>query len=72
MKYVKVLSTDIDKVAIEGSDLIIKFNSGGTYSYKGAAKEFQNLINASSKGKYFHTRIKNNYEYEKIEIKITN
>lgn len=66
MNFTYVNSTDISAIAVNGNDLIIKFNSGSAYKYINAANEYQNLINSSSKGKYFHQYIKNNYQCIKI------
>lgn len=66
MNFTYVNSTDINAIAINGNDLIIKFNKGGMYLYKDAAVEFENLLNSSSKGKYFHQYIKNKYLCKKI------
>lgn len=61
MNFTPVSSSDIAAVATDRNDLVIKFKSGGIYKYVNAAKEFNNLINANSCGKYFHHNIKNYY-----------
>lgn len=66
MNFVHVNSTDINSVAINSNNLVIKFNSGELYEYINAVIEFDNLINAPSKGKYFHQHIKNNYTCVRI------
>jgi hypothetical protein len=66
MNFYNVNSTDLKAIAINGNNLVIVFNSGSTYEYVNAAKEFNNLLNASSKGTYFNEFIKNNYEYHNI------
>lgn len=66
MNFIPVSSSDIAAIAIDGNDLVIKFKSGGIYKYVNAAKEFNNLINASSCGKYFRHNIKNYY----VDIKL--
>ena len=66
MNFTYVQSTDIAAIAKKLDNLVIKFNNGGIYEYKGAAVEFENLLNASSKGKYFHENVKNKYPYLKI------
>lgn len=66
MEYHYVNSTDIRALAINGNNLIIAFNSGRTYEYVNAAVEYSNMLNASSKGKYFHKHIKNNYACQRI------
>lgn len=66
MFFYNVNSTDIAGIAIKGNNLIIKFNSGGIYEYENAAHEYNNLLNSISKGRYFHSYIKNYYNYRRI------
>ena len=66
MNFIYVASTDINAIGINGNNLVIRFNSGGTYEYIDAAKEFKKILNANSKGKYFHQYIKNQYKAVKI------
>lgn len=66
MQFTYVISTNINAIAINGNNLIIKFNNGAIYEFENAAKEFTNLINSSSKGKYFYQYIRNKYPYNKI------
>ena len=61
MEYTYVNSTDIAGIALNGNNLVIKFLSGGIYEYVNAACEYFKLLNASSKGRYFHYRIKPYY-----------
>lgn len=63
--FIEVVSSNLQALAISGNDLIIKFNSGDIYRYYGAAIEWTNILNASSKGKYFSEFIRNNYNYKK-------
>lgn len=47
--------------------LTIAFHSGGVYEYFDVPhSEYAGLMNASSRGKYFHARIKNRYLYRRI------
>ena len=47
--------------------LEIAFHSGGTYQYFDVPElEFEGLMQASSKGQYFHANIKDNYRYGKL------
>jgi len=48
--------------------LEIEFHSGGIYQYSGVPQSiYDGLMNAASKGKYFHQNIKNSgYPYFKI------
>lgn len=66
MLFTYVTSSDLAGIAIKGNNLIIKFNSGGIYEYENAAHEYNNLLNASSKGRYFHSYIKNYYNYRRL------
>ncbi len=66
MNFVPVVSSDIKAVACNGNNLVIAFLSGGVYEYLGAAKEFEKLLNATSKGRYFHQFIKNQYKHNKL------
>jgi hypothetical protein len=52
----------------DGQDeLVVKFNDGKTYKFKGVSKSvFTRLLNAGSKGESFNRMIKNKYEHEKI------
>lgn len=55
-------SSNLQSIAISGNDLIIRFVSGRIYRYYGVAKEYNNLLNASSKGTYFANYIRNEYK----------
>lgn len=52
----------------DGQDeLVVKFNDGKTYKFKGVSKSvFTRLMNAGSKGESFNRMIKNKYEHEKV------
>ena len=52
----------------ESAVLEIEFKSGGIYEYSGVPQSvYDDLMNAASKGKYFHRYIKNSgYPYSKI------
>jgi len=49
-----------------GNDLIIDFVSGARYRYLGAAKEFNALNEADSKGSYLNSSIKPAYAAEVV------
>ena len=66
MIFSTVNSSDLAGVAVNGNNLVIMFRSGGIYEYADAAVEFFNIMNASSKGKYFHQNIKPYYRCRKI------
>ena len=77
MKMIKVQSTNIDQIGFKENTKIslnqkpinilrIIFTSGTTYDYYNVLKEdYENFLNAKSKGAYFHRYIKNVYSYEK-------
>lgn len=66
---IKLNSSNIDSVEYnkENSVLSILFVGGGLYNYSGIpASVFQSLINAPSKGKFFHQHIKDIYPTHKV------
>ena len=47
--------------------LTVAFHSGGVYEYyRVPYSEYAALMNASSRGSYLHTHIKNRYSYRRI------
>ena len=61
MNLIPVVSSDLSAVGYDQNtqQLEIVFNSGGVYLYSGVTSdEYQGLMNASSKGRYFHAFIK--------------
>ncbi len=66
---IKLKSTNLKAVEYNKiqKTLIVKFKSGLSYIYFDVPNEiYTNLLNAESKGKYFHTHIKGVYGYSKI------
>lgn len=62
-----VASSNIDSIGWENDVLEVKFKSGGIYEYDNVPEsEFEDFLNASSKGRYFLHHIKNAYNYRKI------
>lgn len=64
-----VESADIKSIGYdsETQTLEIEFHSGGIYQYLDVPDSvFSNLMNADSKGKYFHKYVKNVYSYRKL------
>jgi len=64
-----VSSSDLASVGYDENLKILEiaFNSGGIYQYKNVPGYiYQRLMNASSKGKYFHRYIEGFYEYIKL------
>ncbi len=67
MKMIPVNSSDLASVGYEFGKLYIHFHSGGTYVYFDVPIFiYENLMGASSHGKYFHSHIKNAYRYQRI------
>lgn len=68
MEMIKVNSSSLDSVGYDEKRkvLVIKFHNG-VYEYFGLPKQiFLSLLDAPSKGKYFHDFIKESYPYKKI------
>lgn len=67
MRMISVVSSNISSVGYERGTLYVSFHSGSTYSYSGVPQYvYKELLNASSKGKYFAANIKNSYPYNKL------
>lgn len=65
----RVSSSNLESVGYDSNDEIleIKFHSGGIYQYLNVPFEkYKSLMNASSKGSYFASFIKDRYRYRKI------
>jgi len=58
VKAVKVESSNLAAVAVDGEDLLVRFRSGARYRYPGAAEEAFCLLEAPSAGRYFHAKIR--------------
>jgi hypothetical protein len=51
----------------ENETLEVEFNHGGVYQYFGVPENvYEELMTASSHGKYFVANIRNDYEYQKM------
>ncbi len=69
MKRISVYSSNLASVGYEASTstLEIEFHSGSVYQYYGVPERvFQELVDAPSKGKYFHRNIRNRYSYTQV------
>ena len=67
MNLIPVSSSNISSIGYERGTLYVRFHSGQMYAYFNVPEIiYNNLMNASSKGKYFEAHIKNNYRYAKI------
>jgi hypothetical protein len=67
-KMIAIQSSDLAAVDYDWSGtLTIAFHSGGVYEYFNVPpSEYAGLMNTSSHGEYFHTHIKNRYDYQRI------
>lgn len=66
----RVSSSNLRSVGydIDESILEIEFHSGSIYQYFNVPLlKYENLIGASSKGRYFSAYIKNRYRYKRIK-----
>jgi hypothetical protein len=69
MGLVPVASSNIAAVGYDGETLTITFKSGGVYTYAaGTAAVHAELLEAESKGRYFHQHVRGHYAYEKLEV----
>lgn len=69
IEMIPVDSSNIESIGWDEVDeeLFITFNSGSTYVYSEVPKEvFDSMMNAESKGKFFHANIKGKYSYDKV------
>lgn len=69
MERTPVTSTDIRAIGYDADSqtLEIEFNSSGVYQYSGVPSgEYDGIVAADSKGKYFHANIKNRYSFVKL------
>jgi len=69
MKMTPVSSSNLASVGYDSATrtLHVEFKSGAVYEYYDVPEaEYQGLIDAPSKGSYFHQNIKDRYRYRKI------
>ena len=69
MDRISVKSSNIRSIGydVDSSMLEIEFNSGSIYQYSGVPEhEYNGLLNASSKGRYLNTHIKDHYAYVQV------
>lgn len=67
MNMIAVDSSNLCSVGYENGTLYITFHSGGAYSYSGVPEYvYTELLNAPSKGRYFHAYIRNVYACRRI------
>lgn len=69
MKMIPVSSSNLASVGYDSTTrtLRVEFKSGAVYEYSDVPEAaYQGLMDASSKGSYFHQNIKDRYSYSKI------
>ena len=69
MERIPVSSSNLASVGYDSDSQIleIEFNHGGVYQYAGVPEgEYEGLMCADSKGKYFHSNIKDRYPFVKL------
>lgn len=66
MELREVVSSNVKRVGKDGDDIIVEYMKGTQYRYKGAAKLWEDLEKAESKGRFIATKIKGAFDYEKI------
>jgi hypothetical protein len=69
MDRTPVSSSNLSSVGYDEEDRVleIEFNSGGVYQYYDVPPRiYEELMDASSHGSYFHREIKDNYRYDQI------
>gem|GEM_PF-2719742 len=70
MKRIAVNSSVLASIGYQTSKklLEIEFNSGGIYDYLGVPRsEYEALMHAESHGRYFTSRIRNEYTYKRVK-----
>lgn len=69
MERIPVTSSNIASVGYDtnSATLEVEFNNGRIYQYFSVPiSQYDGLMNASSKGKYFYKNIQNQYKYTEI------
>ena len=62
-----VSSSNIASIGYENGILHVSFHSGSTYAYFNVPQfVYDELMAASSHGKYFHAHIRGRYEYARL------
>lgn len=65
--FVAKNSSNIDKIAIVGQDLVVQFMNGAIYQYKDGAGKFDLLTKAESVGKALN-QAKVGLEFQKLDV----
>lgn len=67
-KFVPVESSNIHSVYFDNG-LFVKFHGGAVYHYKDVPQElFLDMMEATSKGKFFNAHIKSSFAFEKAGV----
>ncbi len=69
MERTPITSTNLSAAGYDEASqtLEVEFNYGAVYRYAGVPlNEFEGLMNADSKGKYFNANIKTRYQFSKL------
>lgn len=69
MEHKQVSSSHIHSIGYdkESKTLEIKYYTGKTFRYKGVAEPtYNNLMKSESKGKYVHSFIRGNFDWEEV------
>jgi len=69
VERVRVQSSNIRSIGYDTESMVleIEFHDGGVYQYSNVPQHvYEGLMLASSKGSYFHQRIKGRYRYRKV------
>lgn len=70
VKMISVSSSNIHSIGYDKQNrlMYVRFHTPSLYVYEGVSEsEFQNLLRASSCGRYLHERFINVYSYRKLE-----
>ena len=68
-RFIRVGSSNLHGITYHflEQELFVDFNNGRTYKYYGVPQdEFMGLLEADSKGRYFHNNIRFSYEYQEV------
>jgi len=71
MEMTGVASDIISKIGYDNINeiMLVEFKNGSIYQYNGVPDQvYYSFLNSNSKGKFFHSTIKNNYSGSKILI----
>jgi hypothetical protein len=69
MKRQSVESSNLASIGYDAENEIleVEFNHGGVYQYSDVPQDvYEELMSASSHGKYFSANIRNDYDYVKL------